>query len=104
MRETTGFDIGGDGFKFREIPVQGAENLKRQEFHITNEIIRSLAPSEGAMRVENAGPGHHRNHTAACRAGTEATRIEDDKSKIHIKIHNARLRSAKIDHNAEHNS
>ena len=39
MRETKGFDIGGDGFKLSETPVQDPENIKPLEFRITREMI-----------------------------------------------------------------
>ena len=70
MRETTGFDIGGDGSKLSETPVQDPENIKPREFRITREIIEKFVATRGCIGCESKtlGSGHHRNHMAAGRA------------------------------------
>ena len=80
MRETKGFDIGGDGPKLNETPVQDPQNIKPREFRNTRATIKKFGATRACIGCESRtlGAGHHRNHTATWCARAEAKMIEDD--------------------------
>ena len=82
LRETKGIDIGGDGFRLPETPVQESAEMRIRNFRITQDILEAFGYTEGCFGCEARRFGtDHRSHIAACRARLEKKMIGDEELK-----------------------
>ena len=96
LRETKGFDIGGDGSKLPETLVQESAEMRSRNFRITQDILDAFGYTEGCLGCEARSYGtDHRSHSAACRARLENNMIEDEKLKQMIYRRDARIKKNK---------
>ena len=92
IRETKGIDIGGDGSKLLETPVQEAGGQTSRDFRITYEILQKFGYTKGCAGCEARALGMaHRTHTAACRMRLEEKMIDDEKLKHTLKKRDERV-------------
>ena len=91
MHKTKGLDIGGDGSRLPETPVQEPADPRVRNFRITQEILQTNWYTAGCIRCKARLSGmDHRNHTAACRARSEKKMTEDEDLKQTIQKHGTR--------------
>ena len=95
IRETKGLNIGGDGSKLAETPVQEPKSQGRRDFRITKTILEKFGHTTGCVgcevQLQGGKNADHRNHTALCRMRLEAAMQKDDELKERIQRRNERI-------------